>query len=156
MELPTDEHMSVNLTLSEEQLTQYQGQLNSEMSGKPSSLVARLFKVFSLFSFFFSFFFSLQVLTGKKVTIPGGSFKSSTGERRKETSFYFIFYILLCFKGVLWFRAVWARRRVICTCWSVPCFSLTSRQSTSCTTKSSRWSFKDTVKSHQIETLIWR
>jgi structure-specific recognition protein 1 len=64
MELPTDEHMSLNLSLTPEQLNQYQGQLNSEMKGKPSSLVARLFKV----------------LTGKKVTIPGGSFKSSAGQ----------------------------------------------------------------------------
>ena len=62
MELPTDDHISVELELTDEQLNKYQGQLNREMRGKPSSLIARLFKV----------------LTGKKVTIPGGSFKSST------------------------------------------------------------------------------
>lgn len=63
MELPTDDHISLELELTDEQLAQYEGQLNRQMKGKPSSLVARLFKV----------------LTGKKVTIPGGSFKSSSG-----------------------------------------------------------------------------
>lgn len=63
MELPTDDQMSLDLTLTDEQLNQYQGQLNRQMKGKTSSLIARLFKV----------------LTDKKVTIPGGSFKSVAG-----------------------------------------------------------------------------
>jgi structure-specific recognition protein 1 len=62
IELAKDDHITLDLQLTDEQLNEYQGQLNREMKGKPSSLVARLFKV----------------LTGKKVTIPGGSFKSSS------------------------------------------------------------------------------
>ena len=63
MELPTDDHLLLDLTLTEEQLNQYKGQLNHTMKGKQSSVIARLFKT----------------LTDKKVTIPGGSFKSTVG-----------------------------------------------------------------------------
>ncbi len=63
MELPTDESISLELKLTPEQIAQYDNQLNVSMKGKQSSVIARLFKV----------------LTGKKVTIPGGSFKSTSG-----------------------------------------------------------------------------
>lgn len=63
MELPTDESLSLELSLTDEQIAKYDNQLNRQMKGKQSSLIARLFKA----------------LTGKKVTIPGGSFKSTAG-----------------------------------------------------------------------------
>ncbi len=37
--------MSLELALTEEQIAQYNNQLNVQMKGKQSSLIARLFKV---------------------------------------------------------------------------------------------------------------
>jgi hypothetical protein len=155
MELPTDEHMSVNLTLTEEQLAQYEGQLSVEMSGKPSSLIARLFKANSKKESLCRvlIFFLKQVLTGKKVTIPGGSFKSSTGEKTREKK---CFVSMRSKQVALWFLAVLVRLLVICTCWSDLCSSSISLQSTSCMSTLSKWSFSVTRKSRRTETLIWR